>query len=396
MERPDREVYRGRVNRYKEAMKEWSVDLLFLGFGPDHYYLSGIPMPTYLFTVKAPSDWLCGLWLPQDGDPFLTLSRLFAEGVYGQTWIEDIRVIKGPNERDYDLLQTDQDAWEFFKSAARSVRQPKAIAVADKVWAHAYHSLRQLFPHASFTVTTPSMMDRLRAIKDPLELRLMARAAEICDLALTSTISTIHLGTTERDLAVEVEYQIRRHGGDGYSFAPGIVCVGRGSERNRSILTQNTDLVVAPGTSIAFDFGVLYAGYSSDFGRTIFVDPPDPEALKAYRVITSAVQEALTIVRDNAISPEKICYWFRDFVTSEGFGDWYWYLGLGHGIGLEVHEDPRIRPGFDEPVRTNMCFTLEPKVWRHGHYYVRSEDVIVVGENGSMPLTRSTYEATVI
>lgn len=395
-QRPDRPGYNARLERYRAEMDRWGVDLLVLNFGPDLYYLSGVLTPRYYHILKTPADWVCGLWLPRDEAPFLTLSRSLAVDIAEQTWIEDIRIVSGPVGRDFNELKVDQDPVEFFRTAARSVQGARAIAVSDKVWAQTYHVLREAFPEAQFVALTPSMLDRPRMVKDTLELQLMARAAEITDLALGATLRAIRPGITERDVGVEVEYQVRKFGGDGYSFQPGIICVKPGSETHRSVLTRNTNLVLSPGTSIAFDFGVLYQGYCSDFGRSAFVEPPDPEALTAYRVITDGVQEALGVLKDGAISPAGICDWFRDYVTDHGFGEWYWYLGLGHGIGLDVHEDPRIRPGFDEPVRTNMCFTLEPKVWRHGHYYVRSEDTVVVGADGSTPLTRFTYAPTMI
>ncbi|MDR5682476.1 MAG: Xaa-Pro peptidase family protein [Armatimonadota bacterium] len=396
IERPDPTVYEARVDRYRAAMDRWGVDLLFLNFGPDLYYLSGVLTPRYYFILKSAADWVSGLWLPRDGAPFLTLSRSMAVDAAEQTWISDLRVIGGPGGRDFNELRTDEDPVAFFNAAARSVGSVRSIGTTDKVWAQTAHHLREAFPQAQPVILTPSMMDGLRMIKDPFELRMMAKAAEITDLAMGATLRQLRPGMTERDVAVEVEYQIRRFGGDGYSFQPGIICVKPGSETHRSVLTRNTDLVLTPGTSIAFDFGVLYQGYCSDFGRSAFVDPPDPEALRAYAVITEGVREACALFKDGAMSPAGMCEWFNEYVGARGFGDAYWYLGLGHGIGLEVHEDPRIRPGFDKPVRTNMCFTLEPKIWRHGRYYVRSEDVVVVGPEGSTPLTRFTYAPLVI
>jgi Xaa-Pro aminopeptidase len=186
------------------------------------------------------------------------------------------------------------------------------------------------------------------------------------------------------------------HGGDGHSFYPGIICVGNGSNPQRGILTRNTDMVLAPGTTVAFDYGVLYHGYCSDFGRSAFIGDPRPEALAAYRSITTHAQETMQIMADGKVSPAQITDYMRDLVTADGFGPWYWYLGLGHGIGLEVHESPWLRPEFKEPIRANMCFTIEPKIWKAGEFYVRCEDVVAVGKEHGTSLTRHSYEPIVV
>ena len=85
-----------------------------------------------------------------------------------------------------------------------------------------------------------------------------------------------------------------------------------------------------------------------------------------------------------------------EIMNEQGWGEHYMHMGLGHSIGLDVHENPWIRPGFDEPIRTNMCFTLEPKIWKRGEFYVRCEDVVVVGPDGARSLTKFHYEPNII
>ena len=97
-----------------------------------------------------------------------------------------------------------------------------------------------------------------------------------------------------------------------------------------------------------------------------------------------------------AVTPAQIADFARDRVTADGFGEHYMYLGLGHSIGLDVHESPWLRPGYDDPIRTNMCFTVEPKIWVPGVFYVRCEDVVVVGADRATPLTRFHYEPNII
>lgn len=359
---------------------------MFLNYGPDFTYITGITTPIYYPILKGLGDWITGLFFGLDKEPVLFLQKSFAINLDGQTWIRDIRVL--PENEDPDAF--------LAKNLAEFDTAGKTIAVNKMLWAQSLLSLQAAVPRARFIPATNAMMDRVRAVKDENEIQLMQRAAEITDAALAATIKVMKPGMTERDVAIEVDYQIRRCGGDGYSFYPGIICVGNGSDPKRHILVRNSDMILAPGTTVAFDFGVLYKGYCSDFGRSAFIGTPQPDALAAYRSITQASQSAMRIMADGQITPARIADFVRDRVTADGLGEWYWYLGLGHGIGLEVHEWPWLRPGFDEPIRAGMCFTLEPKVWKPGVFYVRCEDVVVVGKEGATPLTRFHYDPVVI
>jgi Xaa-Pro aminopeptidase len=304
-----------------------------------------------------------------------------------ETWAPDVRVMP-VGEANPDAFLA--DVLREFDPAG------KTIAVSKMLWGQTLLSLQAAAPTARFAPATNTQMDQMRAVKDDHELALMQRAAEITDQTLAATISQMKSGMTEWDVATEVEYQIKRHGGYGPSFTPGIICVGNGSDPQRHIFTRNTNMVLDPGTTVAFDFGVLYKGYCSDFGRSVFIGEPKPDALAAYQAITTANQATMAIMADGRVTPTDVANFARDHVAAHGFGDYYLYEGLGHSIGLEVHEEPWLRPPYAEPIRTDMCFTLEPKVWKPGQFYVRCEDVVVVGPTGAKSLTHAPYEPTVV
>jgi len=239
-------------------------------------------------------------------------------------------------------------------------------------------------------------MDQIRAVKDADELALMAEAGRITDLDFGATLERLQVGMTERDVAIEVEYQIKRHGGDGCSFEPGIICVGPGSPPDRHIFTRNTSSTLDPGSTVAFDFGVRFRGYCSDFGRSVFVGEPAPEALAAYAAIGAGIRSALGQFAAGRTTPAALCEWFGDRMGEAGFREHYLYRGLGHAIGLDVHEEPWILPEYSEPIQANMCFTIEPKIWKRGAFYVRCEDVVVVGEHGATTLTHFSHGPNVI
>jgi Xaa-Pro aminopeptidase len=340
----------------------------------------------YYPILKVHGDWITGVLFGVDQDPVLILAPSFAVNVQLQTWIDDIRVLPEDADPDQFLAQI----------VAEFKPQGKIVAVSKMLWGQTLLSLQSAAPGAKFVPATNEMMDKLRQIKDDAELQVMQQAAAITDQALEDTIGQLKIGMTERDVAVEVVHQIRRHGGDGFSFYPGIICVGNGSDPQRHILTRNTDMVLDGGTTVAFDFGVLYQGYCTDFGRTVFMGTPRTDALAAYRSITGASRATMAIMADGAVTPAQIADFARDQVAADGFGEWYWHRGLGHAIGLEVHEKPWLRQGYNEPVRAGMCFTLEPKVWKPGEFYVRCEDVVVVGAEAATSLTKFHYDPVVV
>lgn len=374
-----------RLARVRASMAEWGADLLVLNFGPDFLYLTGMEGSMYYTILKGYGDWVTTAIVGREHDPVVVLHPWFNVDV--QTWVADVRVMPEGEPHPNAFLA---GVLREFDPAGRTV------AVGKMLLGQTLLALQAAAPTARFVPATNTMMDRMRVIKDEAEITLMQRAAEITDAALAATIAAMKPGITERDVAIEVEYQIRRAGGDGPSFTPGIICVGNGSDPDRHIFTRNTETVLAPGTTVAFDFGVAYKGYCSDFGRSVFVGEPRPEALAAYDAITSANQAAMAVMRDGAITPAGLADFVRDHVAAAGFGEYYLYAGLGHSIGLEVHEEPWLRPPYDEPIRTNMCFTLEPKVWKPGVFYVRCEDVVVVGLDGARSLTYAPYEPTVV
>ena len=272
----------------------------------------------------------------------------------------------------------------------------KTIATSKMLWGQTMLALQAGAPGARFIAADNTMMDRMRSIKDADELEAMQAVATMTDTALAETIKRMRVGMTERDVSLEVEYQIRLAGGDGPSFTAGIISVGNGSDPNRHIFTRNTDLILESGMTVAFDFGAILNGYCSDFGRSVFIGDPLPEALAAYETITTGNKAVMPQMKAGQITPTGVANAMRDHVAERGFTEYYMYEGLGHAIGLEVHEEPWLKPPYDDPIETNMCFTLEPKIWKPSVFYVRCEDVVVVGPDGARSLTHAPYEPAVV
>src|SRR5215211_7324423 len=369
-----------RLNKVRASMAEWGADILVLNFGPDFLYLTGMQGPMYYTILKGRGDWTTSAIVSQGHDPVILLHPYFNVDV--DTWIPDVRVMPA-DEADPDAFLASILA-EFNPGG-------KTIATSKLLWGQTLLALQAAAPSARFIPTTDTMMDKMREVKDEDEIALMQEVAALTVVAMAETIKRMRVGMTERDVSLEVEYQIRLAGGDGPSFTAGIISVGNGSDPNRHIFTRNTDFVLNPGVTVAFDFGAIYKGYCSDFGRSVFIGDPLPEALAAYETITTGNQVVMKQMKAGQITPTGVANGMRDHVAARGFEEHYMYAGLGHSIGLEVHEEPWLRPPYDEPIQANMCFTLEPKIWKPGVFYVRCEDVVVVGPDGARSLTHAPY-----
>ena len=146
------------------------------------------------------------------------------------------------------------------------------------------------------------------------------------------------------------------------------------------------------GTSIGFDFGFVMDGYCSDFGRSLYFGPTPEHIRGAYAALQQSVVDVVRTMREGSL---RMCDLFpavERSLDAAGYGE---YLRarlpggvLGHNIGIDVHENPWARPENDQPLRANMVMALEPKLWRSGEYYLRVEDIVLVGEDGAEFLTQ--------
>jgi len=379
--------YKSNLQRVRAVMEQKGIDLMFLNYGPAMTYITGQLTPMYYEILNGTGDWVTGVIFGIEKDPvFISYGEMMGWYNPEESGVEDVRVL--PEDEDPDVFFA--DIISEFKPAG------KTIAVNKKLWSRILLALEAAAPGARFVCADDEMMDRIRSTKEPEELKLMARTAEITDQVLEAVIRKLKPGMIERDVAAEVVYQLRLLGGDDYSFYPGIICVGNGSNPERTIMTRNTDMVLDYGTTVAFDFGVKYKGYCSDFGRSAFIGEPRADAIKAYESITRASQAVMETMGDGKTTPAKICDFVSDMVTADGFGEYYRYMELGHGIGLAQDEWPCIIPKNDEPIHAGMCLAIEPKVWVPGVFYVRCEDVVAVGKDRATPLTKFHYDPIVI
>lgn len=224
-------------------------------------------------------------------------------------------------------------------------------------------------------VPTTDVIERLRAIKDASEIADIQAAIDLADEAVTYVASELRPGMTERQAAWIIEKYIREHGGDGLSFE---TIVGAGP--NGALPHwRPTETVIEAGDPIVFDLGALVRGYCSDLTRTIFLGQPNDR----FKEIYSIVLEAQLTAEDGAragMAAKDVDGLARDVIAKAGYGDYFGH-GTGHGVGLEIHEAPRVSSLSDATMEEGMVFTVEPGIYLPGEFGVRIEDMAVI-ENG--------------
>lgn len=221
-----------------------------------------------------------------------------------------------------------------------------------------------------------------REIKDEEEIKLLQKAADIADRALRVTLKNFAPGRTEFELKAELEYQILLAGGEGTSFSTIVASGPNGSFPHAGA----SERAINEGELITIDFGAIYRGYCSDMTRTIWYGQIPDEALKLLRHTRIAQQRAVEAVKAG-ISCKDLDQVARGVLEEAGLAE-YFVHSLGHGVGLDVHEDPGVRSTNDSHLRVGQVITVEPGVYVPGFTGCRVEDTVVVQESGCLVLNQ--------
>jgi Xaa-Pro aminopeptidase len=233
-------------------------------------------------------------------------------------------------------------------------------------------------PHAKVVNATP-LVNELRRVKSGAELDLMRKACTIVDEAMEATAPRVEAGVTMVDLAEEVEHQMRIRGSRTPSFPTHIFSYGY--EQSHDSQDAATALgPIAEGEAVMFDFGGVWAGYCSDFGRTIVCGEPPLGYERVYGIMLAAQEAGRAAAVPGALASEvnAAC---RAPIEDAGLGEFFRHR-MGHGIGLDVHEQPFISTENNTPLGPGMTFTDEPSILWDGHFAVRIEDIVVCAEGG--------------
>jgi Xaa-Pro aminopeptidase len=250
--------------------------------------------------------------------------------------------------------------------------------------------LAGLLPKAVRLRETSGMVERLRMVKEPEEIERIRVAVLTGAALLDSALEAIKPGVSETAVAAEIEYAARCAGAQAMSF-PTIVAAG-----TRSALPHGlaSDTPIPPSGFVVMDYGVILGDYCSDMTRTVHVGRPKPQMRGLYRAVLEAQQAGIEAVRAgvNASAVDRAA---RTVLQKAGLGRYFTH-STGHGVGLEIHEPPRLGRGSEDVLMPGMVVTVEPGAYIAGQGGVRIEDMVVVTEHGCEVLTPAPKDLIIL
>ena len=237
---------------------------------------------------------------------------------------------------------------------------------------------------------TPALLEQARMVKEEEEISRLRAAVDLGSSLFEVALKAIRPGAKEAEVAAEIEYAARRAGAEGMSFETIIASGARSALPHGRASTAE----IPVNGFVVCDFGIILAGYCSDMTRTVHVGKPSDDARKMYEAVREAQQAAVDRVHPGA-RVSQVDRAARQVLRSRGLGRYFTH-STGHGVGLEIHEAPRIAAGQAEPLRAGMVVTIEPGVYIPHVGGVRIEDMVVVREGGCEVLTPTIKELIVI
>ena len=345
----DEKACAGRVERLRELMAERGYDAVILRNNPDLRWLTGAERTFDDEVAHTAVITATGQWLHTD-------SR------YYNTFVERLGA---------------DTAW----------------AVEDTCDLAFYDELLVELSRCGVACLTPRLhgdICDLRMVKDDEEVALMRRAQEITDDAFAHICEFIKVGMTEQEIRVELENYMLSHGADALSFGTIIASGPNGANPH----AQPGERRVAEGDLIVMDYGAGYHDYHADMTRTVAVGEPGAEQRAVYDVVRRAHEACAAAVHAGVIGRD-VHQVAVDVISEAGYGDFFGH-GLGHGVGIQIHENPNFNRRWDRPVPEGSVVTIEPGIYLPGRFGIRLEDFGLVTATGYEPFTRSTHDLVVV
>jgi Xaa-Pro aminopeptidase len=351
-----------RISSARGLMDRSGLDALALFGLPAIRYLSGFTGSDGALVLTSGENW------------FLTDSR-YTEQASQETSGVRIREYRGKCEGVAGLLG--------------EMNTVRVGIEAEHTTVALFRSLAGMLPGKEL-VPLVGDLDDLRMVKDDGELRVLGRCAELASSSFLAILDTIKPGAVERDIALALEFAMKTAGADDKSFDFIVASGPRGALPHGKAGAR----IIENGELVTIDFGALYQGYHSDETVTLAVGSPDARQKEIYGVVKDAHDRALDAVRPG-VSLKELDGKARSYIERKGYGRYFGH-GLGHGVGLEVHEKPVVSYKSDGVAEEGMVFTIEPGIYIPNWGGVRIEDTVVVTSDGCLSLTRVPKELMIV
>lgn len=282
---------------------------------------------------------------------------------------------------------------DAFAAASGNQQAVETLGIEDALALSEYRELEAALAKAPARPAlreTANMILDVRAVKESSEIARMKAAQAVTDAAFTYIRGFIRLGMTEREVQIELEDFMRRHGAQGLAFSSIVACGANGASPHA--IPGATRLEA--GQCMVIDFGARAYGYCSDMTRTVFLGEPDARLRDAYAAIRSANEQVEAALKPGVTG--KAMHELAEQVLAErGFAGKMGH-GLGHGVGMDIHEEPVLAPRNDRPLAVGNVVTVEPGVYFPGEFGMRLEDFGVVTNEGFEVFTQSTHDMVIL
>ena len=361
------------------------LDALLIGVGADLRYLTGYPAMAL--------ERLTMLVVPARGPAFLMAPRLEVSSARSCPAVAGggLEVMTAEETDDAVALLLERLAGRLGLSGSAGIRR---VAISDRLWALFVLRFQAALPEATFTLAS-TITSQLRMVKDADEIFLLRLAAEAADRVIGQVSRGPLVGRTEAEVSREVRDRLIDEGHDMAEFA----IVGSGPN-SASPHHEASERRIQAGEPVVLDIGGTVDGYGSDTTRTIWIRSangaanPDPDFAALYAVLRTAQAAATAAVRPG-IACQDLDATARRIIEAGGYGPQFFHR-LGHGIGLEAHEDPYLVAGNAQPLQTGNAFSVEPGIYFEGRFGARLEDIVVCGPDGPLVLNQSPLDLQVV
>lgn len=288
---------------------------------------------------------------------------------------------------------TVDDSRETHSAFARRLREGSlsdALALEDSIALSEFRALERAFGEGASFVETSNVVFGLRAVKDAEEVARLRAAQAVTDEAFAHMLTFMRPGMTEREVQLELEGYMLGHGASGLAF-PSIVATGANGANPHAI---PGDTVLEAGQCVVMDFGAKARGYCSDMTRTVFLGEPEGAMLAAWETMRRANESVEAMLRPGVTGREA--HELAERILEEGgFGGRMGH-GLGHGVGIDIHEEPVLSPRNERALEAGNVVTVEPGIYLPGEFGMRLEDFGIVTEDGFEVFTQSTHDLVVL
>lgn len=350
-----------KKERLQEFLKEKELDALLVSDGYNMRYVSGFRGATgYLFVSE-------GRRVLMTDSRYTTQAAQEAEG-----W----EILEASAGRSYEAI------------LCELIREEQARTLGFEDFHLIYAQARKLQKAAGEAtwIALGDALNRLRILKTPEELEKIEKAEAIGDLAFSRILEDLRPGMTELQVAAKLDYYMKEAGASGNSFDT-IAASGLHSAMPHAMPTEKR---LEKGDFLTMDFGCVYDGYCSDMTRTVVIGKADQRQKEIYQTVLQAQEAALQAIRAGVTGAyaDQVS---RSLIEKAGYGAYFGH-GLGHSVGLYIHEEPRLSPSCHEILEPSVTMTVEPGIYVPGFGGVRIEDLVVVTEDGCRNLTHSPKE----